>query len=32
MMVAVDVLLITGLWDTLVAHLRQWTSQFGTFI
>lgn len=32
MMVAVGVLLVTGLWDTLTAVLRQWTSQFGTLI
>jgi cytochrome c-type biogenesis protein len=32
MMVAVGVLLVTGLWDTLTAALRQWTAQFGTRI
>ena len=32
MMVSVGVLLLTGLWDIVTAYLRQWTSQFGTFI
>lgn len=32
MMVGVGVLLVSGLWDTVTAYLRQWTSQFGTLI
>lgn len=32
MMVLVGVLLLTGLWDLVVAALRQWTAQFTTFI
>lgn len=32
MMVAVGVLLVTGLWDILTASLRQWVSRFGTLI
>lgn len=32
LMATVGVLLLTGLWNTLTATLRQWTSQFTTFI
>jgi len=32
MMVAVGVLLVTGLWDQLMARLTVWIGNFGTVI